>query len=200
MPAAPTEPRREGRSAAPLPALLLIGVHREELDFGRAVAQALGADVGVLEIPDGLSGRRPLPGETHRYDTLHQALYQQLLPHVRGHYRLLIDLHTGRDRQGPSADLLCASAALREALRRAIAGDEGLAGADIRLIPLGDAEPVHARTVIPEQIWRNAAFDYLGLEIYLPDGPAGQRTAVELAARLVRRAVTASRVVASAAG
>lgn len=40
--------------------LLVIGIHREELAFGRDVVQGLEVeDLDVLEIPEGLSGRRP---------------------------------------------------------------------------------------------------------------------------------------------
>lgn len=44
------------------PVLVVIGIHREELVFGREVAAGLAPDEAeVLEIPDGLSGRRPRP-------------------------------------------------------------------------------------------------------------------------------------------
>lgn len=65
--------------------LLVIGVHRTELAFGRAVAAALApGQVDLLEIPEGLSGAHPRPDEVFRYQTLHSALYGQLLAHVRG--------------------------------------------------------------------------------------------------------------------
>jgi hypothetical protein len=99
------------------PTVLLIGIHREELAFGRAVARGLDdPGIAVLEIPEGLSGRRPRPDQRFHYETLHRALCLQLLPHLAGHCRLLIDLHTGLDRQGPSADLMCADCGRRKKL------------------------------------------------------------------------------------
>lgn len=88
--------------------LLVIGVHREERAFGEAVAAGLYGRVDVLAIEDGLSGRRPRPDQRFHYDTLHRALYRQLPAHAAGHYELLVDLHSGLDRAGPSADLICA--------------------------------------------------------------------------------------------
>ena len=145
-------------------------------------------DLDVLEIPEGLSGRRPLPDETFRYGALHRALYLQLLPHVGGTHRLLIDLHSGLDQQGPSADLLCADTALRARLRRALdaEGCKERPDASVRIVPLGQAGVVQARTVIPEAIWNNPAFAYLGMELYLPVTVEGRASGAILARRLVR--------------
>ena len=169
--------------------LLVIGIHREELAFGRDVVQGLEVeDLDVLEIPEGLSGRRPLPDETYRYGALHRALYLQLLPYVGGTHRLLIDLHSGLDQQGPSADLLCADTALRARLRRALdaEGCKERPDASVRIVPLGQAGVVQARTVIPEAIWNNPAFAYLGMELYLPVTVEGRASGAILARRLVR--------------
>ncbi len=171
--------------------LLLIGIHREELAFGRFVADALDArDAAVLAIPEGLSGRRPRPDQCFQYATLHRALYLQLLPRLTGHYRLLIDLHTGSDDAGPCADVFCANAGLRGTL----AADASIASLPRasrapRIVSLGadTAEP-HARTVIPPEIWNNPAFCYLGLELYLPAGTERCHDARELACRLIRAA------------
>jgi len=172
--------------------LLVIGIHREELAFGREVVQGLQVEgLDVLEIPEGLSGRRPLPDETFRYGTLHRALYLQLLPYLGESHGLLIDLHSGLDEQGPSADLLCADAALRARLRCALDAEGWKARPDaaVRIAPLGQAGVVQARTVIPEAIWNNSAFAYLGLELYLPATAAGHASGAALARRLVRLAV-----------
>jgi len=65
--------------------LLVIGIHREELAFGQAVAASLDpASVQVLAIPDGLSGRHPRSDQGFHWDTLHRVFYLQLRPHVRG--------------------------------------------------------------------------------------------------------------------
>ncbi|HRD35153.1 MAG TPA: hypothetical protein PLR02_12965 [Rhodocyclaceae bacterium] len=165
------------------PALLVIGIHREELAFGRSVAGSLDRGrVAVLEIPEGLSGARPLPDQLFRYEALHQALYLQLLPHARGHYALLIDLHTGFDSQGPSADLITADVNLQRCLHKALAG---ASGERVRVIPLGTGGALATRTVIPELIWHNPDFAYVGIELYLPDGRAGWTRALALARKVI---------------
>nr|WP_286206672.1 hypothetical protein [Thauera linaloolentis] len=168
------------------PALVVIGIHREELSFGREVVDGLRAgEVDVLEIPDGLSGRRPRPDQSFRYDMVHEALYLQLLPHMRSHHQLLIDLHTGFDENGPSADLICGDAVLGAHLKTVLARAEP---ASARIIVLGAPDAVRTHTAIPERIWHNPSFLYLCIEIYLPgDGPA-QPGAVALARRLIRLA------------
>lgn len=178
-------PRKPSNTA---PVLLVIGVHREELAFGQAVAADIDpARVAVLAIPEGLSGRRPHPDQSFHYDTLHHALYLQLLPHVVGRHRLLIDLHTGLDQFGPRADLICADAALRACLGAAIAARRGIAAHDVRLIALGGdgTGALHARTVIPRQVWDNPAFRYVGLELYLPAHADGEPAARALARDLI---------------
>lgn len=167
--------------------LLLIGVHREELAFGQSIADAVDpARVAVLAIPEGLSGRRPLPDEEFRYDTLHRALYSQILRHMsHGAHRVLIDLHTGSDPLGPSADILCADAALRARITQALAADASLSCERVRVVPIGGSAATHARTVIPRTLWAGTDFHYLGLEIYLPESSSGREVARELAGRLV---------------
>ncbi|MGV6476875.1 hypothetical protein [Azotobacter vinelandii] len=170
--------------------LLVIGIHREELAFGRAVARQLDpARVAVLEIPEGLSGQPPPAARRFQYETLHRALYLQLLPHVLNRHRLLIDLHSGSDPQ-LGADLICADPALCACLRRAVAGAGRLAGLEVRVVPLGDeGADLHARTIIPPQVWRNPAFRYLGLEIYLPEPSRSWAGACALAGELIAIAV-----------
>lgn len=166
--------------------LLVIGIHREELVFGQAVARQLDpAQVAVLEIPEGLSGQPPPAARRFQYEALHRALYLQLLPHVLNRHRLLIDLHSGSDPQ-LGADLICADPALCACLRMALAGAERLAGVEVRVVPLGDeSADLHARTIIPPQVWRNPAFHYLGLEIYLPEPARAWPDACALARELI---------------
>ncbi|TXH92203.1 hypothetical protein [Thauera aminoaromatica] len=168
--------------------LVVIGIHREELAFGREVVRGLPiGEVDVLEIPDGLSGRRPLPDQSFRYGTLHRALYLQLLPYLGPSHRLLIDLHSGFDDEGPSADLLCGDGGLRTRLHDIL--DEQGADApleQVRIVPLGEAGVVQARTVIPSEVWHSPAFAYLGLEIYLPNSAEGRARGVILARSLIR--------------
>ncbi|SFB63279.1 hypothetical protein [Azotobacter beijerinckii] len=80
-------------------------------------------------------------------------------------HRLLVDLHSGTDPQ---------------------LGAERLAGMEVRVVPLGDeGADLHARTIIPPQVWRNLAFRYLGLEIYLPEPAKDWQAARELARELI---------------
>lgn len=152
--------------------LLVIGIHREELAFGTAVAAGLDPrQVEVLAIPDGLSGRRPRPDQRFQYDTLHRALYRQLLSYVRPHHRLLLDLHTGTDPDGLCADIYCRDIGR---LKGILAGLT-LPGPAPRLFALGQGgEGESAETVIPDEIWCNPAFLYVGLEVYLPQAGAGR--------------------------
>jgi hypothetical protein len=175
-------------------ALLVIGTHRDELAFGREVAASLQKGrVEVLTIPEGISGQRPLAGQEFRYETLHRMIYSQLLPHVLGRHGLLIDLHTGFDSCGPSADLICADPVLRDQLESAVREKVSQTAQDIRVIPLGTETSIpHAHTVIPRQIWENPAFTYVGLEVYLPkegsNQEAGRALALDLIELIVGRA------------
>lgn len=163
------------------PVLVVIGIHREELAFGREVAATLAADVAeVLEIPEGLSGRRPRPDQRFYYGLVHEALYLQLLPHMRGR-QLLIDLHVGADQNGPCADLICGDAVLAGRLQAGLAQEPG----GVRVIQLGSPDAIAARTVIPERVWRNPDFLYLCMEIYLPDDGSAGPQAIALAQRLI---------------
>lgn len=191
-------PRPEAPSAT-----LLIGIHREELAFGEAVARGLDRRrIGVLAIPEGLSGRRPRPDQRFRYDTLHRALYLQLLPLLSDSTRLLIDLHTGQDQRGLCADLICAeSTHLADRLRH-LPRWQALGGsAAVRILQLGpDQTPASAgeaalpgaarvgETAVPPEIRRNPRFLYVGVEVFLPEPdaatPAQQAFARELVTAL----------------
>nr|WP_305891754.1 hypothetical protein [Methylomonas sp. WSC-6] len=167
--------------------MLVIGIHREELAFGRLVAESLNPEkVHVLPVPEGISGQRPRADQHFKYAALHRALYLQLLPYVQGRHRLLLDLHAGSDPSGPSADLICAAGDLRGRIEAAVAARPELLPCNIRVIPLGDDTTFpHAHTVIPKQVWRNAAFVYLGMEIYLPETHEGLQRAIKLGRGLV---------------
>lgn len=169
---------------SPPQTLLVIGIHREELAFGQAVAAGL-ADrrIDVLAIPEGLPGRHPRQDERFRHDTLHHELYLQLLPHARGR-RLLIDLHTGLDRQGPCADIYC-----RVPERFASLAARHTGAQAPRLVRLGAGGAGHfpdGSTIIPAEIWRNPHCLYVGLEIYLPQAGAGSAADQAYAGDLVR--------------
>lgn len=173
-------------SAAPV--LLVVGIHREELAFGEAVAAQLDARrVDVLKIGEGLSGRRPRQDERFRYDTLHRALYLQLLPHVQPRHRLLIDLHTGLDPDAPCADLYSRDV---EELAARLARAPPLMPSAPRLFALQpegatEAPCAAAQTVIPTEVWRNPHFLYVGLEVYLPEAGAVRAVDVDYARAIV---------------
>lgn len=181
--------RRTPRPMNGARSLLVVGIHREERAFGEAVAEDLDRGlVDVLVIPDGLSGRRPRPDEKFAHDVLHRALYQQLLPHVLRRHHRLIDLHTGADPQGACADLICACP---EKLAGLAQGNPPGDGAPrIRLLALGDAAESGAPVAladrsIPEEIWRNPHFDYVGVEIFLADPRAFSSGEVRFARDLI---------------
>ncbi len=151
--------------------LLVIGIHREELAFGEAVAAGLDRSCfDVLRIPEGLSGHHPRPDQRFQFDTLHRALYLQLLPHIQSRHERVIDLHTGLDPEGPCADIYSRdTACLADSLAKA----EGIQPAP-RLISLLPRDGItSAETVIPPEIWRSPRFLYVGVEIYLPETGAG---------------------------
>lgn len=175
----------------------MIGIHREELAFGREVLRGLEVgEVDVLEIPEGLSGRRPLPDECFRHRALHRTLYLQLLPYLGPAHRLLVDLHAGLDDGGPIVDLLCASASLQVHLGLALKSAEFVVDGEavarlcdrVRVVALDPRQAVHANTVIPEEIWNNAGFAYLGVEVYLPADAPGRTRGVLLARQVIRLA------------
>ncbi len=178
-------------SAAPV--LLVVGIHREELSFGAAVASRLDARrYDILKIDEGLSGRRPRQDERFRYDTLHRALYLQLLPHVQPWHHLMVDLHTGLDPQAPCADLYSRDV---DVLAQRLSRAPPLDPASPRLFALQPQDANGSRietaqTVIPTEVWRNPRFLYVGLEVYLPD--AGSIRPVDIDyARSVIEAVSA---------
>lgn len=182
--------------------VLVIGVHREELAFGERVAEELNPQaVAVLRIPEGISGRRPRPDERFYYEARHREIYLQLLPQVKGRFRLMIDLHTGIDQFGRCADVYCGDAVLLSCIEQAVTshsrGDEAVPA--VRIVPLMPREQRSARragesrnnepfgeTIIPPSVWDSEAFIYVGLEIYLTeDGAAGSPGDWAFAKRLV---------------
>ena len=172
--------------------LLVIGIHREELAFGQAVAVGLDpASVQVLVIPDGLSGRHPRADQRFHWDTLHRALYLQLRPHVRRGHRLLIDLHTGIDQAAPCADLYSRDPAR---LTAALAGGRDTLAPPPRLISLGDAVTgPGAQTIIPEAVWNDPDCLYVGMEIYLAEPGPGRPAEREYARALIATLADAER-------
>lgn len=175
--------------------LLVIGIHREEQAFGeRGAAGLKPEEAAVLRIGEGLSGRHPRADQRFHYDTLHRELYHQLLAHVRqGAYRLVIDLHTGMDREGPCADIYCGDGALRGCVEQELHHAGPVIGHPARIVPfvsatgpVADVEGPRAAGVMSERVWNNPDFIYVGLEIYLPEDRSPQTGDWDYARRLVR--------------
>lgn len=185
-------------------AVLLIGIHREELAFGEAVAAGLDpARLALLRIPNGLSGAHPNADQAFYYRTNHREIYSQVLTQVRGHYDLVLDLHTGVNEPGRCADWIAGDRRLLERLlddwaTADPAAEQPAARPPLRGLLLTDPNtPVTAigplirtHTVIPDTIWRNDHFRYLGLEVYLPAPGPGTHLDWAFAQRLIEQALT----------
>ena len=178
--------------------VLVTGVHREELAFGDRVTDRLDArGIDLLRIPEGVSQRCPDVSQQFYYEARQRELYLQLHQQVKGRYGLLIDLHSGLDEQGASADVYCHESALLDCVGSGLE-DTRFAGS-VRLIRIvAPGEPADAqaqrgrveagaRTCIPPVIWEGGRPLYVGLEVYLPEEREGVREAVALARHLIER-------------
>ena len=200
--------RSEAGVVTHVDALLVIGVHREELAFGEAVASLLAErghlpGLELLRIPDGISGQHPRSDQRFHYELLHRAIYLQIEETAVRH-RLLIDLHRGEDDEGPCADVICGDDELLRCVREweatADDGDFSFRDDRIRTVHLNNdgmavaKGATAARTVIPPEVWDSPDFLFVGLEIYLPVTGAGRRQDWEFAAKLVKRVVDCSKL------
>lgn len=92
--------------------LLIIGVHREELSFGRRVAAALeSSGIRLLSVEHGMPRDRYRRGDFY-HDTCLPELYLQIHQQIQGRNDLVIDLHTGVDDKGRLAEIYCHEAGL----------------------------------------------------------------------------------------
>ena len=158
--------------------LVVTGVHREELGFGDRVAALLDHEhIDVMRIPRGISHSRTGKSDSFYYDTQHREIYLQLRQQAKGQYDLLIDLHCGRNDAGRCADLYSGDERILSRIAWRLTNHQ--LKDRLRLVKiLSDTEPspvrgsgavtAGARTSIPEQIWNNRSFSYVGLEVYLP--------------------------------
>ncbi len=184
--------------------LLLIGIHKDELEFGDRVALSLGDQVDVLRVEKGLNGANPTPDGLFHYSIRHAEMYHQVLQSVARKQGPVIDLHTGLNKDTRCADVYCHSERFLRCLEQEIASGRGrLAGPeDVRLIrivahdaarggkrlgAIGGARPV-VWTYIPETVWRNPRFLYVGVEVFLPAPGAGSAEDHRFASELVRLA------------
>jgi hypothetical protein len=170
--------------------LLVIGIHREELSFGEHVAEQINKQqTQVLRISHGISRQRN-PQETHfYYTTRHREIYLQLRQQVKGRYGLIIDLHSGFNESGRCADVYCHNEDLLDCLD--VKTGDGMPLQNVRSAHIvadlntgcrpsdttrkndGHFSHAIAHTLIPEEVWDNRDFMYVGIEIYLNTGDAG---------------------------
>jgi hypothetical protein len=184
--------------------LLLIGIHKDELEFGDRVALSLGDQMDVLRVEKGLNGANPTPDGLFHYSIRHAEMYHQVLQSVARKQGPVIDLHTGLNKDTRCADVYCHSERFLRCLEQEIALGRGrLAGPeDVRLIrivahdaarggkrlgAIAGARPV-VWTYIPETVWRNPRFLYVGIEVFLPAPGAGNAEDHQFASALVRLA------------
>lgn len=173
--------------------MLVTGIHREELGFGDRVAARMESDgIDLMRIPDGVPQSCPNVDQQFYYETRQRELYLQLHQQVRGRYRLLIDLHSGVDDDGPVADVYCHEKSMLNALRNRMNDLP-----EVRMIRIvADEEPVPtgsrggsgevgARTFIPRAVWAGEDPLYVGLEIYLPTTEASPGAAERLAQKII---------------
>lgn len=164
--------------------LLVTGVHREELAFGDKVTRHFAVPgIEILRIPKGISHSRRDNQQQFYFRKEHQEIYLQLHSLVKGHYRMLIDLHAGIDDQPCPAEVYSGNTDFLE--RLAILVDTSPAKPRPRLIQIlkhTDSNASMARTgvidavatsFIPEQVWNNKYYTYTGLEIYLTNQNTG---------------------------
>ncbi|MEQ8602096.1 MAG: hypothetical protein RIB45_02165 [Marivibrio sp.] len=178
-------------------AILVIGVHREELAFGDAVAAGLeGEAPEILRIPEGVPRACSAPNRRFYSETAHHEIYRQLRQETRRRASILIDLHCGRDAEGAAADLYCHDAAFLRAAGARLAA-RGLKER-VRLIKIVDEAdgPLEARppdldgiahTWVPRDLWAAAPPLYVGLEIYT----AGDAAALPEDAAFARAVIAA---------
>ena len=179
-------------------AIIVIGIHREELAFGERVAELLdGSGIDVLRIEQGLSGKNPVFDDLFYYTTQHQEIYLQLRQQIKKRYDLLIDLHSGINESGACAEIFCKHVDLLDCLKTVSKKCSDIhcpLSGPIRLTriiedsgkiddpaerneemdtKIREQEYPFCLTVIPQAVWASQDFIYVGLEIYLPRPDAG---------------------------
>ncbi len=161
--------------------LLIIGVHLEELAFGKRVAEeAAELGIDVLSIEHGLHSDRRLYENFFYYTTFLQELYLQIHRQIQRKYGLVIDLHTGISETGRLADILCKETGVLDCLHAVLKSrfqDGRWSPETIRLLKIVKDTAIRpgvfdisysvCRTFIPETVWGGRHYRYVGLEIYL---------------------------------
>ena len=176
--------------------LLVIGIHREELAFGDRVAEILDQTaIDIMRIPTGISHSRTARDDAFYFETRHREIYLQLRQQVKNRYRLVVDLHCGIRSQGMYAEVFSSAEPFRQGLNALIA-QKGWRD-QVRVIKIvaqgaapsgdvsGDDREPAARTWIPEKVWTDRSYRYVGLEVYLADGALGTPTEWSFARELI---------------
>ena len=192
-------------------AIIVIGIHQEELAFGERVAELLEkAGIDVLRIEQGLSSRKPVFDDLFYYTTRHQEIYLQLRQQIKKRYDLLIDLHSGINESGVCADVFSKHIDLLDCLKtvskkcsnircplpdpirltRIIEDSEKIddpaEGNEEVGTKIQDQGYPFCLTVIPQAVWASKDFIYVGLEIYLPRPGAGTMEDWRFTAEIVK--------------
>ncbi len=191
-------------------AIIVIGIHQEELAFGERVVELLdGSGIDVLRIEHGLPSRKPVFDDLFYYTTRHQEIYFQLRQQIKKRYDLLIDLHSGINESGACADIFCKHVNMLDCLKTVSKKCSNIhcpLPGPIRLIRIiEDSEKIDdlaegnedwdtkirnqgypvCLTVIPRAVWASKVFIYVGLEIYLPRPDSGTIEDWQFAAEIV---------------
>ncbi len=196
--------------------LLVIGIHREELSFGERVAEHIDKQrTELLRISHGVSRQREPQEALFYYTTRHREIYLQLHQQVKGRYDLIIDLHSGINESGQCADIYCHDEDLLDCLDTKKGNENALQNVRLANIvahlspgcmtskPTGEngGHFSHsiAHTLIPEEVWGNRDYIYVGLEIYLRNGDAGTEDERSYARDLMGLVLSCAEAVGNAA-
>ncbi len=179
---------------------LIIGIHLEELAFGKQVA-ALMEDSGIhiVQIDNGLSHKRSHYRSGFYHSTVHREMYLQLHQQlVRKKVGLVIDLHTGINETGRCADILSADTNFlgkMDGLLNGVKKHTFSAPGEERLYEIIPTDKKRlnnkslfsaCHTIIPQKVWNLHDYIYAGLEIYLNETGEGFSSDWEYAAGLVQ--------------
>lgn len=178
-------------------AILVVGVHSEELGFGLKTAQLVDNSVEVVRITSGLSNKKSVYRSGFYHSTAHREMYLQLHQQLKGRADLVIDLHTGINEIGRCADILSADTHLLHTMKLKLnAPVQHLLSStgEERLYQIIQAEGKKEKagtmfsachTIIPRHIWSGHEYIYAGLEIYLHEPGEGTPADCEYAAQLI---------------
>jgi len=161
--------------------VLIIGVHKAELPFGREVAKIvlrskLIPNLKVIEIEEGLDQPHTFRDRKFFYNAFHKEIYLQIYQQVKNRHDLILDLHAGHIQEGRAAEIYSGSRRLLyqiEELKKNEKGPVSKYPIDLFLITDRDEDTKKmpdvaiCHTIIPKQLWRSDSQIYVGIEIYM---------------------------------